>query len=211
LGIEHEALIRPAFMTNLRSLLSFDAEWLVIEELGVENGAARIDVAAVGSSVFGFEIKAAADSLGRLHRQVEHYDRLVDYAYLVCTENHTEGAQRVLPEGWGIIVTTAENGEIRFSVERPARRNLNRHAESLARLLWRGEVLAVLGALGLDRGVKRKSAKALHCHLATCVGIDQLGEMVLDRLLRRESWGTRLRQPTYMEQLTATGDGLPSR
>ena len=144
MSLSKEATVKPAFVAQLQSLLALDANCLLVEELGIEHGAARIDVATIGDCVHGFEIKAEADSLARLAHQMGHYEKLVDFAYLVCTERHSRGAMRILPSHWGLIIATCASGPIEFAILREATKNTFRSAESLARLLWRGEALAVL-------------------------------------------------------------------
>ena len=47
-------------------------------------GAARVDIAVINGHIRGVEIKAEADSLERLPRQVEAYGRVVDRATLIA-------------------------------------------------------------------------------------------------------------------------------
>ena len=192
-NLSNEATVKPALLAQLHSLLALEPNCLLVEELGVEHGAARIDVAAIGNCVHGFEIKADADSLVRLARQMNHYEKLVDFAYLVCTERHSQAAIGMLPAHWGLILATCVAGRIEFAVRRPATKNTLRSAESLARLLWRGEALAMLCELGLDRGVKRKSARVMHECLAQSLNLEELGSRVLRQLRLRPNWGTRQR------------------
>ena len=175
--------------------MSLEPNCLVVEEMGIDHGSSRIDIAALGSLVHGFEIKAALDSLTRLQRQVRHYNRLVDFAYLVLVEKHLAAAAPIVPMYWGLIVAQGGSDGIRFRVERYAKRNLNRDPESLARLLWRDEALATLVSLGLDRGIRRKPAHALHSRLAEAVDLDVLSTLVLERIRQRDNWGERQKRP----------------
>jgi hypothetical protein len=76
------------------------------------------------------------------------------------------------------------------------------------RLLWRGEALAALVALGLDRGVRRKSARILHSRLAGAVELEKLGTLVLDCIRQRSSWGLRQRKPMSLGALGTTTGSL---
>lgn len=49
------------------------AERLVVEELGLFHGASRVDLAVVGRSLHGYEIKSDRDSLDRLEQQAADY------------------------------------------------------------------------------------------------------------------------------------------
>ena len=193
--IDRDDGIRAALLPRLASMVPLEPDCVLIEELGIEHGSSRIDVAAIGSLVYGFEIKAALDSLTRLQRQVQHYDRLVDFAYLVLAEKHLAAGAAGVPAHWGLIVAEARAAEVAFRVERPATRNLNRVPECLARLLWREEALATLSSLGLDKGIRRKPARTLHSKLAEALDLEVLSSLVLERIRRRDNWGERYKRP----------------
>jgi hypothetical protein len=200
--IDRDDTIRAALLPRLSSIVALESDCVLIEELGIEHGSSRIDIAAIGSLVHGFEIKAGRDSLARLQHQITHYDMLVDLAYLVVADNHLESAKLILPDHWGLIVAMSASEGIEFSVERYARRNVNRVPESLARLLWRDEALATLVSLGLDRGIRRKPARTLHSRLAAAVDLDILSALVLDRIRQRENWGERQKRPMQLSAVT---------
>lgn len=193
--IDRDATIRAALLPRLDSIVPLEPNCILIEEMGIEHGSSRIDVAAIGSLVYGFEIKAGLDSLTRLQRQVEHYDRLVDFAYLVLAKSHLSSALTGVPNYWGLIVAEAQPSGIAFCVERHAKRNLNRVPECLARLLWRDEALATLVSLGLDKGIRRKPARTLHSKLAEALDLDVLSSLVLERIRQRDNWGERYKRP----------------
>jgi len=198
LNIQNDASIRAALLPRLRDLLALESPCLLIEELGIDHGRSRIDVAVLGSCVYGFEIKAACDSLSRLPQQVAQYDRLVDFPYLVLTANHLNSATASTPSHWGIILAVHDESQIDFRIVRNPTRNERRQPESLARLLWRGEALAVLVSLGLDRGFRGKSARILHQRLASALELEALGEIVLHQIRQRSEWGDRQKRPVYL-------------
>jgi hypothetical protein len=200
--IDRDYTIRAALLPRLSSIVSLEADCVLIEEMGIEHGSSRIDIAAIGSLVHAFEIKAGRDSLTRLQHQVTHYDKLVDFAYLVVAENHLESATLILPDHWGLIVAMSAPVGIEFTVERNARKNHNRVPECLARLLWRDEALATLVSLGLDRGIRRKPARTLHSRLAAAVDLDVLSALVLNCIRRRDNWGERQKRPMPLSAVT---------
>jgi hypothetical protein len=193
--VDRDEAIRAALLPCIGTIVPLEPNCVLIEEMGIEHGCSRIDVAAIGSRVHGFEIKAGLDSLARLPHQVTHYDKLVDFAYLVLAENHLTSAAPSVPDHWGLIVAQASSEGIAFRVERYAERNLNRVPECLARLLWRDEALATLTSLGLDRGVRRKPARALHARLAETVEFEVLSSLVLQCIRQRNNWGERQKRP----------------
>jgi hypothetical protein len=60
--------IRKLLLSHLSSQ-DEDNPSLVVEELGLNQGDARIDVAVVNGHLHGYEIKSDRDSLRRFHRQ----------------------------------------------------------------------------------------------------------------------------------------------
>src|SRR5690242_4147837 len=55
-------------------------EALIVDEFALCEGLVRADVCLVNGALSGFEIKSAADSLGRLPAQIAGYSRVFDYA-----------------------------------------------------------------------------------------------------------------------------------
>jgi hypothetical protein len=127
-----------------------------------------------------------------------HYDRLVDFAYLVVAENHLASAATSVPDHWGLIVAQTATEGVGFRLERYAKKNLSRVPECLARLLWRDEALATLMSLGLDKGIRRKPARTLHSRLAEAVDLERLSSLVFERIRQRENWGERQKRPVQL-------------
>ena len=70
--------IRPALLKWLSIRHAFEPGALIVEEFGLCQGAARVDVAVVNGSLNGYEIKSESDTLNRLHRQQDIYNRIFD-------------------------------------------------------------------------------------------------------------------------------------
>jgi hypothetical protein len=122
-----------------------------VDELWVPRTNERADLAVLGRSMDGFEIKTHRDNLGRLQRQAGAYARIFDRCTVVAAPRHVAPIVELLPEWWGII--TVDVGEsVTFTQLRPARRNSSIDVETLVRLLWRDEALCALQALGADPG-----------------------------------------------------------
>lgn len=120
---------------------------LIKHEMHVCLGATRIDLAVVNGSLHGYEIKSDADTLARLPRQIELYDRVLDYSTVVCGPRHAKHVEDALPPHWGIRVVGEE------SARRVATRNPRVQAFAVAQLLWRDECAAILA----DRGERVKT------------------------------------------------------
>ena len=98
-----DADLRTAALGRLLAHAASAPDTLVVNELGLAHGASRVDIAVINGHIRGVEIKAEADSLERLPRQVEAYGRVVDRATLIADERHLPAALSLLPDwspGW---------------------------------------------------------------------------------------------------------------
>lgn len=161
---------------------------LLVDELLLAWGAARADVALVNGTLEGFEIKAAKDTLKRLPAQIEAYDAIFEYAWLVTTTNHLREARAVLPVWWGILVANEGQTGLGLVQDRTATPNQKRQGEHLVRLLWRDEVVTKLEAHGLMKGLKSKPKLVLYEHLAAAMPVEELGAYVRECLKARPDW-----------------------
>lgn len=165
---------------------------LVVDELGLEHGASRVDIAVINGHIRGLEIKAEADSLERLPRQVLAYGKVVDRATLIAAERHVAAATELLPSWWGIVaVHRAANGAIQFRRLRPERANRDLDALTLVRLLWRTEVVEILRALGCDERTLKSPRAILYPTLVASVPKTRLRSIVRTTLKARERWRDR--------------------
>ena len=100
--------IRPALRRLVQELEVDTPECVVIEELGLNKGAVRVDVAVVNGIMHAYEIKSDADSLRRLTRQAEHYGKCFDRVSLVFGQKHLELARKAVPEWWELLCVFPE-------------------------------------------------------------------------------------------------------
>jgi hypothetical protein len=171
---------------------------LVVDELGLEHGASRVDIAVIKGHIRGLEIKAEADTLKRLPRQVRAYGKVVDRATLIAAERHVAAATELLPSWWGIIaVRRTANGAIQFRRLRAERINRELDALTLVRLLWRTEVVDILRALGFDERTLKSPRAILYPTLVAAVPQTQLRSVVRTTLKARERWRDRARPSRY--------------
>lgn len=169
----------PARDGEVRDLLKrhlveslIDVDTVVLDELGLCQGDVRIDVAAVGDELSGFEIKSPADTLARWPNQRRVYSMVVDRAWLVATEKTLEAARA--PGWWGIIRIVQTKDQLGLRVIRTAQRNPSPDPYAIACLLWRDEAIDALAALDLARGVRTKPRAAAWRRLADEAPFDHL-------------------------------------
>ena len=166
---EHE--IRRALLDDIASLHLDDT--LVVEEMGLDQRAIRVDVAVVNGVLGGFEIKSDWDTLERLPAQRDTYNAVFDEITIVTGRRHLDKAMPLIPEWWGVIVAERAPDAAPLVCERPARRNPSRDPEMLARLLWRDEAIDVLTRHGLT-GITSAPRRVLWTKLAQQLTVEEL-------------------------------------
>ena len=186
-----DADVRTALHGRLQAEHADDLKnTLILDEVGL-CGEVRVDVAVINGVLSGFELKSAKDSLRRLPKQVEIYSQVLDYAVLVVAENHLKKATQLLPEWWGILVATQDEGCTRLHDERKCVLNEELDPVSLAQLLWRDEALEELMRRGQDRGVRTKPRWEVWSRLSQALEVGELRDVVRARLKERQSWQDR--------------------
>jgi len=160
----------------------------IVDEFRLAFGTTRADVTLVNGHLEAFEIKAGKDNLSRLPAQVEAYDKVFEFSWVVTTRAHLRDIQRVIPRGWGVMVAHANDQGVELQQVRLAKRNQRRDPEHLARLLWRDELLAKLEELGAAKGLKSKPKLALYSALATALPVDELADYVRNCIKMRVDW-----------------------
>lgn len=116
--------VRHALKRTVLSRYVRDPQSLVLDELGLRHGAARVDLAVVNGMIHGFEIKADRDTLYRLPSQASIYSSVLDRVTLVASSRHMKPALGLVPDWWGVIrIIAGPRGGIRFKSERRPRDN----------------------------------------------------------------------------------------
>lgn len=184
--------IRQAAYRRLLTHAQACPDTLVIDELGLDHGSCRIDIAVINGHIRGVEIKAEADTLDRLPRQVAAYSEVVDKALLIVDPKHLEPAMAMVPDWWGIMV--AERGMtqgVRFRRIRAERVNKGIEPLVLARLLWRPEAQAILRGLGVSERELRAPRATLYQMLVDRLSMRKLAKTVRQTLKARTTWRDR--------------------
>lgn len=162
---------------------------LVIDELGLWYGTARVDIAVVNGRLHGYEIKSDRDTLDRLPGQREVYNNVLDRVTLVVGEIHLDKALKLIPRWWGVKVATAgPRKAVHFHEERPPLANPSLCPVAVAALLWCEELTEVLASMDAVRGLRGKSRDRLSRALAALLPLDELRALVRGRLKERANW-----------------------
>ncbi len=181
--------IRKVLLAQLRSEHANDSSTLILEELPICDGGARVDIAVLNGSLAGFEIKSERDTLGRLESQIGSYIRCFDCLTLVAPARHLNRANDLLPPWWGLLEVTAERaGTWELKAWRKPKANKSVEAFSISGLLWRAELLAILERRKLDRGIRSKPMRDARLRLVDNLNVDEIREEVRQALKARGDW-----------------------
>lgn len=181
--------IRTAVMHDLLARYSTDSKTLVLEELGLKHGSARVDIAVINGFLDGIEIKSDRDTLERLPGQIRVYNSVFDHITLVTGHRHLNEAVLMVPEWWGIqVVETMSSEDMRFLTIREPRDNPSIDMLAVAKLLWRDEALSLLQGVGSANGFRYKPRAMIYAHLAEVADPHWLCAMVRQQLRSRTNW-----------------------
>ena len=131
--------IREALFTYL------DAKHSKIKKIDEkEIGISRADIMAVTEDhIIGYEIKSDLDSYTRLKTQVRDYNKYFDICYAVVGESHQKGILKRIPEFWGVLVVSLEDGQPQVFELRPADMNPKDINANKLSLLWKSEIQSI--------------------------------------------------------------------
>lgn len=158
----------------------------IIDELEIDGGKARIDIALIDKCIHGYELKSDADNLSRLPRQMHYYSKALDRITLVVGYSLVFDALEMIPSWWGVqVVEKDQKGGITFVVIRDSHNNPNLDPFSMIRLLNAAEVCSVLSAKNIRFSTKSVSSGAVYSLMASHFSLQQIKCFVRQSLLTR--------------------------
>jgi hypothetical protein len=177
--------IRLALLSHLRTVHRREPDTAFIEELGLCRGNARVDLAVVNGSLHGYEIKSDRDTLRRLVRQADYYNRIFDRATLVVGQRHVVEAMTALPSWWEILVVDDAGSSLELRKYRTGRRNHAREARLLVELLWLHDALALLEARGGQKGFQSRPRREIWDRVCELYDVAEIATAVRTQLKAR--------------------------
>lgn len=181
--------IRSAFHRTFLQKEHAESSTLVLDELGLEHGKCRADIAVINGHLDGFEIKSDKDSLNRLVSQITVYNAVFDHASIVLTDRHLNEATRLTPEWWGMILVTEDlHSGLNFKTIRPPRLNSTVNDYAVAQLLWREEAQEVLMNLGVRGMQLREKRSNLYYYIVEMMSSQSIRRLVREYLKKRRAW-----------------------
>jgi hypothetical protein len=181
--------IRTSFHSTWLRKHHNDTKTIVINELGLNHGKNRADIAIINGRLIGYEIKSDLDSLRRLNEQIVSYNAIFDHSYLIVTKRHLKDAEAILPEWWGIILASeGKHGTVYFKCIKKSKINSNVDNYAVAKLLWRNEAQEILSTLGIRGKQIRESRDNLYGYIVTRMNSVKLRKTVRSYLTKRVHW-----------------------
>lgn len=181
-----EAEVRHSLRAEVLASAPSSAE--AVFEFWVPPSSERADIAVIGTTMDGFEIKTERDTLKRLPRQADAYTRVFDRCHAVLAPRHVEKALEILPPWWGVQLI--DEGLSFMTLREPAH-NQNVDPEALVRLLWRDEAYAALCEIGTVPD-SRTGRFRLWEMLLALLDVDSLRRVVRETLLGRDARRARI-------------------
>jgi len=162
---------------------------LVINELGLNNGKSRADIAVINGSLIGYEIKSDNDSLLRLKQQVQAYDSVFNKSYIIVSHRYQKIIHKYIPEFWGIIISEkSKKNVVNFNLARKAYKNKKTKPIFIARLLWRTEVIEILKNCKVSSKFLRQPREILYESLIEIYNTKALQKIIIKYLKNRKNW-----------------------
>lgn len=162
---------------QLRSLLKrsghIAAGALVVDEYCLPGNTVRADVAAAGEELIGYEIKAGADRLTRLPKQILGYGKVFARVNIVTVPAHLDAVLALVPAWWGVMLPTGHRTDLQLHQARAAELNPDRSVHAVCSLLCRDELAAKLKEGGAVRGLSGWSKAALVKAVADMLSADE--------------------------------------
>lgn len=207
LGVSTDAILRAALRKRLVRKHHLDPDAVVVEELPVEAGASRLDMAVINGMLEGIEIKSGRDTLERLDRQASLCSPAIDYGTLVVAPEHVDSAHACIPDWWAIFVAAVgPKGGVSIKRHRRGRANRRKSPEAAINLLERNEILSLLAEQASDWGVRRASRCEIVDRALASLSSENIYDGVRRQLKKRAFIEARFRATAFGR--TACGGGI---
>lgn len=181
--------IRQNFHRKILRRQHAHKDTLVIDELGLNHGKCRADIAVVNGQFVGYEIKSNNDSLRRLEEQVKSYSAVFDRVSIIVGNRYIDSIQDYIPDWWGVIVSArGPRGAVNFDLIRKAQTNKNVDPISIAKLLWRNEAEEILMQKKMPSKILRQPRAILYECLVDVLNTCELRKIVRKYLKNRRNW-----------------------
>lgn len=179
--------IRKALITQLSHKYGSDHKTAIVSEFSLTNTGTRADVAVINGILHGYELKGDLDTLARLPRQVEGYNSVFDKITIVVGKKHLVHTIQAIPDWWGIILAkdVANEGHPLLIELRKPSQNISQNIKTVARLLWRSEIVEILKEESLYKNLSNSTKDELINVLVASLNISAVKDYVRQYLVNR--------------------------
>ncbi|QNK87764.1 sce7726 family protein [Sporosarcina sp. resist] len=178
--------VRMLLLEELNETYSRCADTRIINELGLDFGASRIDVAVVNGIMHGYEIKSDLDNLNRLPRQMEYYNKAFERMTIVASRKYLSDVKEMVPVWWGIKTISAD--QTRLINIRKGRQVSYQDPELVIKLLWKKELDGLIDHLKWSKSLKKMRKNQLLTLLNEEADPNVIRLYVYNVLKTRENW-----------------------
>lgn len=185
--------LRIAITSKIKEDHKGQNDTFLVNELDLAITGARVDLALLNGYFTGYEIKSSQDNLKRLPSQLIAYTKIFDFLFIVTELKHLEAIKRISPDWVGIHTCYFCDGVLKTQVSREAVLNNSQDGFSLAKLLFKQELISLLESTSIDFK-KSERAWILSEKLASNLEIDELKSLVREKLKQRIKANILLKQ-----------------
>ncbi len=182
--------VRQAVKNKILKAHINDPSTLVIDELGLDHGRNRVDIAVINGELHGYELKSDSDNLLRLPQQSMAYSSIMDKVTLVVGEKHAQEAINIIPDWWGIkIATMNHRGIVNIVTYRRNKKNKDIDPFELSKLIWKEEALALLAIkIKVDWRIRKLTRKDIYKLIVDTFSLDEIRDNTRAILKSRINW-----------------------
>lgn len=178
--------VRDLLLDELSVKYINDNDTRIINELGIDFGASRVDVAVVNGIIHGYEIKSDVDNLSRLPRQIDYYNKLFQRMTIVSSRKYYFQVKENVPAWWGIKTISADGS--RLILRRKGRLRNKQDKDTLLRLLWKKDLENFVDVLGYPKRLKQLKKNQLLKLFSEEAEFQLIQSHVYESLKNRENW-----------------------
>lgn len=182
--------VRQAVKDKILKAHINDPSTLVIDELGLDHGRNRVDIAVINGELHGYELKSDSDNLLRLPQQSMAYSSIMDKVTLVVGEKHVQEAINIIPDWWGVkIATMNHRGIVNIVTYRRNKKNKDIDPFELSKLIWKEEALALLAIkIKVDWRIRKLTRKDIYKLIVDTFSLNEIRDNTRAILKSRVNW-----------------------
>lgn len=182
--------VRQAVKDKILKAHINDPSTLVIDELGLDHGRNRVDIAVINGELHGYELKSDSDNLLRLPQQSMAYSSIMDKVTLVVGEKHAQEAINIIPDWWGVkIATMNPRGSVNIVTYRRNKKNKDIDPFELSKLIWKEEALALLAIkIKVDWRIRKLTRKDIYKLIVDTFSLNEIRDNTRTILKSRVNW-----------------------